>query len=180
MGGSAAVEQEFENLALLTFDTPGALGGLDNVAHLRNRARIGQVTAAVLADLDAPTIDTDAFDTAASWLFLRFADDMDQAIPGWDRVNGVVPENADEWRGVIDWLIARTFDTGGYAAAAAAAEYAQAREQHYSIERVEGARHAARLALADGVLTKTVDMSGRLRRDLARMLDQYATLKGGG
>jgi hypothetical protein len=160
---------EFENLALVEFRSNWEeVNKLDN---LRVQLHNTQLVADALDDLDADEIGMDVFEEVACRLLMEL-DDED--VPGW--TDTTTPATAAEWRVVIDWIVSKKHKTR-----AAAAEDTRRRVAH--LEREAGALRsmlapmAAKQALDGNLLTKTTDISGRLRRDLMRMLDQYEEVK---
>ena len=138
-------------------------------------ARRWRLAAAVLEDPEDPELEWRAFEEAASVLFC----DMPDAgpTPGWVPDEGVRPETGEEWRTLIDGLIAKKHRTR-----VAAAQWAGSRAKEYesrrAVEMEERAQLAALRALSDGTLDRAMNMTGRLRRDFIKLLEQYAARKG--
>ena len=170
--------ERFTNLALSAVEPPrvgfAVLGPLADLDHCENLALGWRVTAAALANLDAPDLHWQVFEEVASSLWCNLPGGP--ATPGWDPDRGVRPASPDDWRVLIDRLIAMDWGTR-----AAAAEWAASRgaelEASLAPRREERAQLAARLAFTDGILDMAMNMSGRIRRDFIRLLERFEASK---
>jgi hypothetical protein len=165
---------DWENLALAAVETAGAyLPDLtsDHTGHLAATRRNAAI---VLDDLDRGDFEPFAYEDAASTLYCALPDGT--VTPEWDPDRGVRPSNADGWRVLIERLISLGWSSREEAASWARAD-ADATAERWDVERRGRAQLAARAVLVDGVLDKAMNMSGRLRRDFIRMLEQYREIR---
>ena len=133
-----------------------------------------RVATVVLESSDDSNIHWTAFEEAVSVLFCALPDGT--PTPGWMPDRGTRPERSEAWQALIDLLIQKKWGTRVVAAARTAAE-ADEYEHVRDLEMQERAQLAARIALTDGILDKAMNMTGRLRRDFIRLLEQYSALK---
>jgi hypothetical protein len=165
--------ERFTNLALSSVEHPdgGSVQALTQAEHTAARWRVATV---VLESGDDSNIHWTAFEEAVSVLFCALPDGT--STPGWMPDRGIRPDTSAAWQALIDLLIEKKWGTRAVAAAWTAAK-AEEYEHVRDLELQERAQLAARVALSDGILDKAMNMTGRLRRDFIRLLEQYSALK---
>lgn len=167
---------DWENLALTTVERAELGLPIDWVTFNQDYAQRAEMAARVLSDLNAPDLTAADFEAAASALYCALPDGTPS--PGWYPDRGIRPQRSEEWRTLIDGLIAHKWKTRDHAARWAQ-ERAVEPARRYELEREDRAQLAARKAITDGMLDKAMDMKSRLRRDLLKMLKEYTQLKEG-
>ncbi len=166
--------ERFTNLALSSVERPGG-GAVTGCTQAELNARRWRLATMVLETPDHPNIHWTAYEEAASVLFCNLPDGTE--TPGWEPDKGIRPKTPDEWRALIDLLIMKDWGT-----TTAAAQWTGSRAKEFEskrdVEMEERAQLAARTALTDGILDRAMSMTGRLRRDFIKLLEQYAARKG--
>jgi hypothetical protein len=162
------------NLALAAVTEEGAYLPDFTSNQAEYLAQTRRNAALVLSDLDRGDHEAFAYEDTVSELYCALPDGT--VTPEWDPDRGIRPSTSEGWRTLIERLIALGWSSREAAADWACAD-ADAARHRWEDEQRGRARLAARAVLVDGVLEKAVDMSGRLRRDFIRMLEQYHKLE---